>query len=176
MTCGHCGNGVGGDVVHRATIRTGGEPPSLVLWIQCPLCDDGSVMASTGVVYPSAPAGGEVPNLPADVEHSWQEARVAHAVAAYTAAEMMCRKILMHVAVDVAGSDPGKSFVQYVKDLDANGYITAGLRAVVDQIRDRGNIANHELPASTQQDSETTMRITEHLLNGVYGLRGPTQP
>lgn len=142
-----------------------------VMWLQCPLCQDGSVSSAAGVLYPSAPAGGPVPHLPADVESAWREVRTAHAVAAYTAAEMMCRKILMHVAVDVGVSEPGKGFTQYVSDLDAAGYVTTGLRPVVAQIRDRGCIANHELPASTETDSETTIRITEHLLRGVYGLR-----
>ena len=89
---------------------------------------------------------------------------------------MMCRKILMHVAVDKAGSAPGKSFVDYVNELEAEGYITKGLKDVVDQIRKRGNVANHELPASTEQDSLLTMTITEHLLEGLYELPGMVTP
>jgi hypothetical protein len=82
----------------------------------------------------------------------------------------MCRKILMHLAVDVAGSAPGKSFVEYIKDLEAGNYIMAGLKPVVDQIRSRGNKANHELPASIEQESISTMTITQHLLSGIYEL------
>jgi hypothetical protein len=82
----------------------------------------------------------------------------------------MCRKILMHLAVDVAGSEPGKSFVAYIDDLEAGNYIMAGLKPVVDQIRSRGNKANHELPASTEQESLTTLTITHHLLSGIYEL------
>jgi hypothetical protein len=85
---------------------------------------------------------------------------------------MMCRKILMHLAVDVAKSDVGKSFVQYVGDLEATGYIVKGLAPVVDQVRHRGNVANHELPASTEQDSLVTLQITEHLLRAIYELPG----
>lgn len=39
---------------------------------------------------------------------AWDEARRAHAAAAYTAAEIMCRKILMHIAVDKADAEPNK--------------------------------------------------------------------
>ena len=46
----------------------------------------------------------------------------------------------------------------------------AGLKPVVDQIRNRGNKANHELPASSEQESIATMTITQHLLSGVYEL------
>ena len=172
MRCGHCGEGVAGRVLTSAGIRDSAGLRT-VLWLQCPLCQDGSVLASSGVLYPSAPAGGAVPNLPADVDSAWREARTAHAVAAYTAAEIMCRKILMHIAVDVGASAPGKNFVQYVADLDAGGYIPRGLQPIIDQVRQRGNVANHELPASQEDESVMTIRITEHLLRGVYGLQGP---
>ncbi len=131
-----------------------------------------SVRTTGRVVYPSAPAGNTVANLPSEIEHAWREVRTSHAVAAYTAAEMMCRKILMHVAVDVVKAAAGKKFVQYVEDLDSAGYIAPGLKTVIDKVRDRGNIANHDLPASTEEDSRTTMAITEHLLRTIYELPG----
>jgi hypothetical protein len=144
-----------------------------ILWLQCPACSEGSVRLRNGAVYPSAPAGGNVRNLPADVQQAWQEARVAHAVAAYTAAEIMCRKILMHLAVDVAEAAAGETFASYVDALDSKGYITTGMKPTVDTIRQRGNVANHELPASTEHDSLTTLGVTEHLLNSVYAFAGP---
>lgn len=171
MRCGHCGEGVAGIVAGTVPYRFAGSA-GFVKFIQCPLCQDGSVMAGNGVIYPPAPAGSQVRNLPADVDGAWREARTAHAVAAYTAAEIMCRKILMHVAVDVGVSKTGATFVQYVDELNKAGYITTGLKQAVDRIRNRGNVANHELPASSEEDSQTTIQITEHLLRGVYGLRG----
>lgn len=131
---------------------------------------------ATGAVYPTAPAGGAVKSLPPDVDQAWREARTAHAVAAYTASEMMCRKILMHLAVDKAGSEAGKNFVQYVDDLEKAGYITTGLKGTVDQIRQRGNVANHDLPASTEGDSTVTLGLTEYLLKGTYELAAPATP
>jgi hypothetical protein len=110
------------------------------------------------------------------VAKAWREARTAHAVAAYTAAEMMLRKILMHVAVDVAGSKSGEQFLSYVDDLEGAGYITPGLKPVIDKLRRRGNIANHELPASTEDDSLTTLTITEYLLRGIYEMPGLATP
>jgi hypothetical protein len=41
---------------------------------------------------------------------------------------------------------------------------------VFDKIRDRGNTANHELPASTEDEARTTLAITEYLLKGTYEL------
>jgi hypothetical protein len=183
ITCGHCDHDVGAEVVFiegvdTATLTSNGfkVPLNVTLWLRCPRCGQGSVRTPDrpgvfgGVVFPGSLPSSDVFNLPADVATAWAEARRAHSVGAYTAAEIMCRKILMHLAVDVAGSAAGKSFVAYVDDLDAGKYIMAGLKPVVDQIRSRGNKANHELPASTEQESITTMTITHHLLVGIYEL------
>jgi Domain of unknown function (DUF4145) len=185
ITCGHCSHHVGAEIVFIQGVR----PPDLTapgfradqyqrqtLWLRCPACGEGSVRTATGpsggpgVVIPGALPSSTVSNLPSDVAAAWTEARRSHATGAYTAAEIMCRKILMHLAVDMSGSAPGKSFVQYIDDLEAGNYIMAGLKPVVDQIRSRGNKANHELPASTQQESISTMTITQHLLSGIYEL------
>jgi len=133
-------------------------------------------------VFPISPAGRLIEGLPVDIEIAWREARVSHAVGAYTASEIMCRKILMHIAVDVAGSAPGRTFVEYINDLDSAGYIMKGLKGTVDLIRKRGNVANHELPATSEDDSKITLVITEHLLEGIYelaaltGINVPTAP
>lgn len=82
----------------------------------------------------------------------------------------MCRKILMHLAVDLLHAEPGLAFDQYIAALDEAGYLAPGLKPVVDKVRVRGNTASHELPASTEPDSSTTMGITEHLLRTAYEI------
>jgi hypothetical protein len=143
-----------------------------VEWLRCPACLDGILRTSDGAVWPPAPIATPIANLPEDVAHAWKEAQSAHAVAAHTAAEMMCRKILMHLAVDVANGKPGGTFVSFIEDLDKAGYIGTGLKPVIAKVKDRGNTANHELPASTEQESLTTLKITEHLLRSVYEIPG----
>ena len=118
ITCAHCSHAVAAEVMAGGASA---RPPTSVLWLLCPNCGDGSVRTADGGVYPPAPSGGTVTGLPADVERAWREARTAHAVAAYTASEIMCRKILMHVAVDVAGSQPNKKFAEYINDLEGFG-------------------------------------------------------
>ena len=168
ITCGSCGEGVAAVILSDAS---GGR------WaMQCPKCQELSVRLSSGAVFPAAPAGGNVRNLPADVQAAWREARLAHSVGAYTAAEIMCRKILMHVAVDVAGAKEGLAFIKYVDELQSAGYITTGLKPTIDTIRQRGNGANHELAASAEQESLITLRVTEHLLTSVYAFAAPPGP
>lgn len=167
ITCGNCGAGVAAEVIYSIDVYGG-----TIVWLQCPGCLDGSVKTLSGAIYPVAPTGRTVANLPPEVAQAWREARTAHAVAAYTASEIMCRKILMHLAVDVAQSPVGGTFKQYVEALDTAGYISAGLRPAVEKIKDRGNAANHDLPASNEEGSRSTLKITEHLLAGIYEIPG----
>lgn len=170
ITCGSCGLGVAANVVW------GTQLPGQTAWLQCPNCSEGSVKLRAGQVFPIAPAGRIISGLPDEIAAAWREARTSDAVGACTASEIMCRKILMHIAVDVAKSAPGRSFVEYVDDLDKSGYIMKGLKSTVDLIRKRGNVANHELPATTEHDSLVTLVITEHLLEGIYELASVTGP
>jgi Domain of unknown function (DUF4145) len=186
IDCGHCGRKVGAEIVAAEGVAAGTlqnptwkPAQAQTLWLRCPACGEGSVRtaARAGIntkVLPGKLPLEDVPNLPGDVEGAWGEARKAYSVGAYTASEIMCRKILMHLAVDKAGSAPGQTFVQYINDLQAKNYIMAGLQPVVDKVRDRGNKANHELPASTEQEALATLTITDHLLVGIYKL--PAMP
>jgi hypothetical protein len=162
IRCGTCDDTVAAEVLDQT--------PTGTVWLACPNCGEGSVVTRFGQVWPPSMYGSSIANLPTDVAQAWREARAAHAVAAYTGAEMMCRKILMHVAVDQGVSTAGKHFVEYVNDLDGAGYFSPGLKPIVDSVRDRGNTANHEIPASTEPDSVRTLKITEHLLRGIYEL------
>jgi hypothetical protein len=170
ITCGHCGLKVSAIVVARGEQQH--EQAAGVLWLLCPNCRDGSVHSKSGAVWPVAPVVTPIDNLPFDVTTAWKEAQSSHAVAAYTAAEMMCRKILMHLAVDVAEGQAGGTFKSFIEDLDKAGYISTGLKPAIEKVKDRGNIANHDLPASTEADSLVTLRITEHLLRSVYEIPG----
>src|SRR6266536_1251756 len=182
ITCGYCGRDVGAEIVadsagDAVASRDYKPNPNAILWLRCPSCGQGSVRRSNPIgIVPGTSPGRSLKNLPADVDRARAEARSAHSVTAYTAAEIMCRKILMHLAVDKAGAQAGKQFAHYVDELERAGYITTGLKTVVDQIRKRGNIANHELPSSTEQDSLTTLKITEHLLEAIYELPGMGTP
>ena len=185
IDCGNCGRKVSADVVFGWPSPTPGRAVDLravaaetTLWLKCPneACGEGSVKGKEGAVFPVAPVGQSIGGLPPDVERTWREARLAHAVRIYTAAEMLCRKILMHIAVDKAGSAHNKTFLEYVDDLDAQGFVTAGLKPVIDQIRKRGNTAAHDLPASTEEESFLTLTITQYLVEGVYSLPGLVKP
>ena len=176
IVCGGCGLLVaaeavyGSPVVGTGPLDNNSAAMNSTLWLQCPNCGEGSVKLRTGAVYPAAPVGAPLKGLPTEVDGAWREAGTAFSVSAYTACEMMCRKLLMHVAVDKAGSKPGKHFVEYVNDLESAGLIISRLKPLLDRVKDRGNEANHQIPSSSEKDSRWTLTVTRYLLEGVYQL------
>jgi hypothetical protein len=146
------------------------------LWLRCPSCGQGSVrrVNPTGIV-PGASPGRSLQHLPSDVERAWTEARSAHSVTAYTAAEIMCRKILMHLAVQ--GPGPARQTVRPLRGRTGESWLhhdgpQAGGRSNP-QAREHGE---PRIAASTEQDSLTTLKITEHLLEAIYELAGMGTP
>lgn len=165
--CAHCGALTAAEVV----VAKGDpqKPESYRRWIACTDCGGGMYVAPPGDrVFPGALPSTDVPGLKPDVRAAWSEARLAFSATAYTACELMCRKILMNIAVDKAGSKPGEAFQDYLDDLDEHRYITAGMREAVDRLRSRGNLATHALDPASKQDAALTIEVTEHLLESVY--------
>jgi hypothetical protein len=166
-TCGHCGTKVSGAVIaaginrHIGTVET--------RWLQCPSCYEGSVQVSGGEVYPGVPFGPVLEGLPPETESAYSEARRCLSVNADTAAEVMCRKILMHIAVD-KGASEGKSFASYIDYLAKEGYVTPPMEPWVKLIKDHGNMANHELEPPDRRRAEGTLLFTVQLLRAVYEM------
>lgn len=121
------------------------------------------------MVVPAPKLGEVVKSLPGDVGQAYEEARSCTSAGAYTAAVMLCRKILMHVAVEKK-ADKNQSYAHYVNYLEAKGYVPPDGKQWVDRIRDLGNDANHDLPRSTQEDALDALEFTGQLLKFVYEL------
>lgn len=123
-----------------------------------------------GVAY-----GRSVPNVPGDTTTLYEEARKSTAVANHTAAVLLCRKILMHIAVD-HGAKPGQSFVEYVEHLANNGFVPPNGKGWVDQIRKKSNEANHEIVVMESIDSKGLLTFIEMILTFLYDFPSRIQP
>ncbi|MEV0586326.1 DUF4145 domain-containing protein [Nonomuraea sp. NPDC050310] len=121
------------------------------------------------VIVPGSSPGSSLQGLPRSVDDAWGEARSSLGAGCYTASEIMCRKILMYVAVD-KGEPAGKTFAHYLSALETQGYITPPMKTWVDKIRLHGNEANHELPTPDKKRAEMTLGFTEQLLRIVYEM------
>lgn len=167
--CPHCGEHTSAAVI--ATVFEANYPN--VTWTRCAACDRG-VVHNGNEIAPATLEGEDIEGLPADVETAYTEARKTAGAAAYTSCELMCRKILMHVAVD-KGADEGKSFVAYLDYLANSGYVTPPMRPWVDLIRMHGNESTHRLPAASRERALNTLIFTAQLLRLVYEMEFKAQ-
>jgi Domain of unknown function (DUF4145) len=164
-TCGHCGTAVSGAVVACGSDNNGFRG----YWLQCPACGDGSFLSREGNLFPGAKFGPLIEGLPDDVKKAYQEARDCLSVNATTAAELICHKILMHVAVD-KGAAEGQTFASYIDYLEKQGYVTPPMRGWVKLIKDHGNDSTHKLPNPQRKRAEGTLIFTAQLLRTVYEM------
>jgi hypothetical protein len=164
--CGSCGREVSGAVVAQ-------DPQAPVLWLQCTNCCSGSVL-SFGRFVPATEPGEPVQGLPDDVDEAWQEARQSLGAGAFAASQLVCRKVLMHVAVE-KGAKTGLSFAEYIDFLAASGYVTPPMRPWVDFIRQAGNSATHELEPHDKDRALSTLAFTQQLLTLIYAMEHLTK-
>ncbi len=179
--CGYCGDKVGPDKAYFAEY----DKPAigrvqLFIYI-CSSCRQPTYFDSDDRQWPGAAFGARVHGLPPDVQELYDEARRCMSVSAYNTAVMACRKLLMHVAHE-RGAGEKKNFKQYVAWLVENHYVPPGGEGWADQIRGKGNEANHEIDLIDQHTAEQVLSFTEFLLKFVYelparvGLSATNQP
>jgi Domain of unknown function (DUF4145) len=166
--CGHCGVKVTGAVAagYVWTDSLGNNRRNQ--WLLCTNCFRPSAKLEDNI-FPGISFGPILQGLPSDVEESYEEARCCMKVNAYTAAELICRKILMHVAVE-KGAKEGKSFAEYLSHLEAQGYITPPMKGWVDLIRKNGNESTHKLDSPDEKRAKSTVMFTAELLRLTYEM------
>ncbi|TES87991.1 MAG: DUF4145 domain-containing protein [Dehalococcoidia bacterium] len=162
-TCGHCNTKVSGIVV--SVYET---PLGTVKWVLCTDCGYGSVL-NDGSLYPSMLFGPIIEGLPQEVKEAYQEARNCMSVRAYTACELLCRKILMHVSVE-KGAKEKETFASYLTFLSEQGYITPPMTKWVSLIREHGGKATHLIEKPEKKRAESTLMFTAELLRLIYEM------
>lgn len=167
--CAHCGHDVTGIVVARYVEQTiyGLERAT---WLLCPSCGDASIITRSGDQFPAPIPGPDLQGLPPDISAAYDEARRCLGISALTACSMMCRKILMHVAVE-KGARAGEPFEKYVNYLQEQGYIAPTMKPWVDRIRQLGNEGAHDLEAPSREATDSVLAFTGGLLRVVYEMQ-----
>ena len=115
-------------------------------------------------------AGTPVQGLPGGVKGLYLEAAACLMNRSYTASVMVCRALLMHIAVE-KGAEEGKSFAHYVDYLDNQNYFPRDVKKTVNHIRDQGNDANHKIVLRNENDAHATFNFLELLLRNVYEVQ-----
>jgi len=160
--CAHCNVMTSGLVVARYTYG------STVIWVICNNCGHGSVY-DNGDLYPNSKFGPIIEGLPEEVMKAYEEARSCFSINAFTASELICRKILMHVAVD-KGAKENEAFTYYLSQLGEQGYITPPMTKWVALIREHGGKATHLIEAPDRKRAESTLMFTAELLRLIYEM------
>jgi uncharacterized protein DUF4145 len=161
--CGYCG---------REVASSKGFPTndnSVVITV-CPMCNRPTFFDrsyGSQLKVPGDKPGGEVKNLPPEVDALYVEARAAMSANASTVAVLGFRKLLMHVAVQ-KGAKEGDTFQNYVTHLEEQHHLPVGAKEWVDHIRTRGNEANHEIKMMNADDAQELLVFAEMLLKLVY--------
>ena len=164
FVCGYCGHTVGQDRGYFGKTRTG-----QTCWIYpCPNCTMPTFITSYGGQTPSPRLGRDVTGIDnEEVQTLYNEARDCTSVGAYTGAILLCRKILMNIAVQQE-ADEGQNFVYYIDYLDNQGYVPPNGKIWVDEIRKKGNQATHEIPSPKEDDANQILSFVEMLLRFIY--------
>ncbi|MGV9718763.1 DUF4145 domain-containing protein [Rhodococcus pyridinivorans] len=170
LDCAHC---TGTQMIVVANTSLYSETPE-VYWLRCVNCGLGTVV-NVGTQSPSQCPLDVPDGLPNADYEAWDEVRSCLQAGAYTAAVMMCRKLLFHIAV--AHDLPPKneknrapSFAQCLDHLELEGIITKPMRRWVDRIKDVGNEANHELTGYKRDQAMDIAKFTKQLLHMAYEL------
>jgi hypothetical protein len=117
--------------------------------------------------YPSPALGNAVQHVPDALDRLYEEARRCTSQSCYTAAVLLCRKILMNIAVEQGGEE-GLTFMGYVNYLSDKGYVPPNGKHWVDHIRKKGNEATHEISLMTADDARELLTFVEMLLRFIY--------
>jgi hypothetical protein len=172
-TCGYCGRPLASEKGWQATRneqQRGGyvtvQKGSIYICHNC--CRPTFFDYDTGKQTPGIPFGEPVNNISdKPLLDIYEEARLATSAGCYTAAVLCCRKLLMHLAV-AKGAKEGDSFKSYVEHLAAKNHIPADCKPWVEQIKDIGNEANHEVKMMKKEDAENLVLFCEMLLKILF--------
>jgi hypothetical protein len=161
--CGHCSTTVSSD---RGWSALGPGNAAVGFVYTCPECR-GPVFRKGNAQFPIAAFGKPVPLVPKELNDLFEEARSCTSANAFTAAVLICRKMLMNIAVQ-EGAEEGLRFIEYVDYLAARGFVPPNGRHWVDHIRRRGNEATHEISLMSETDAKELVGFVEMLLRFIY--------
>lgn len=165
--CGFCDHRVSSDRGYKVGYNRDASGHQVGGIYICPNCQGPTFFSPGGRKYPGNAAGNEVTHVPEKLADLYEEARRCTSENCHTAAVLLCRKMLMNIAVE-QGAKAGLPFIEYVNFLSENGYTPPNGKHWVDHIRKKGNEATHEIALMTSTDARDLIVFTEMLLRFIY--------
>ena len=174
-TCPYCTNMVSSNKGYRFNyleqICEGAIPVAKAGMIYiCPHCKHPTLI-NGDVQFPGISGVKQVKHLAALVSPLYEEARTCISNGCFTAAVMLCRKIIMNTAVE-NGAKGNLRFIEYVNYLDEEHLFHRKCKPLLDKIKTKGNEANHEIEQVSQADASLIMQLTYQMLLYIYEIPG----
>lgn len=163
FVCGFCGNKVGAD---RGFFHS--EKGFTAYIYICPNCGQPTFFDWGGDQHPGPMLGREIANLPNDIKDVYLEIRESIKNDCPTAVILLGRKLVMHIAVNIAKAKEGESFTDYIDHLQKSNYIPPKAEKWLDYMRKLGNEKNHEIKIGSEEEAKKILTFIEMLLIFIY--------
>jgi Domain of unknown function (DUF4145) len=163
-SCGYCNYEVATDLGYGLRHNQGFQKGGIYI---CPNCLAPTFITPDSQQFPSTAFGKAVDHVPEDLYSLYEEARRCTAQNCYTAAVLLCRKMLMNIAV-AQGAEKNLRFIEYVNYLSDKGFTPPNGKHWVDHIRKKGNEATHEIELMKDSDAKELILFIEMLLKFIY--------
>jgi hypothetical protein len=173
--CGFCGDKISSSSGYKLGDHQDGSGTARGGVYICTNCQGPNFFAPDGQRFPSPPFGQSVSKVPTALDTLYEEARRCTTLSCYTASVLLCRKMLMNIAVE-QGANEGLKFIEYVDYLSNKGFIPPNGKHWVDHIRKKGNEATHEIALMAEQDARELLVFTEMLLKFIYEFPSMVSP
>jgi hypothetical protein len=165
--CGFCNINVSSVKGYKISVFGDGSGAQIGAIYICPNCRGPVFLSPSGKQYPSPGLGNPVQHVPDSLNELYEEARRCTGQGCYTGAVLLCRKMLMNIAVEQEAKE-GLNFVEYVNYLSDKGYVPPNGKHWVDHIRKKGNEATHEIVLMSETDARELLIFIEMLLRFIY--------
>ena len=121
-TCPNCEATTAPHIGYRAQVSSGVYPNISI----CPQCNFPTLLVNREWQIPAAPLGAAVGALPDNVRRFYDEARKCATVEGWDAVALLCRTLILHVAVECGVAKQNAHFEPCVDALNDDGWIPRG--------------------------------------------------
>jgi hypothetical protein len=175
--CFNCQKNVGGRTIGWRLVSESGKHRG---WVAvCNVCNYPVFIDRDGQPAQRGLFGVSAIAAPALTRALYDEARFCHGTGAFSATTLLCRKLIMHIANDLADSDTFNkrtNFVEYIDWLEANNWAPPRSRPWIDHIRERGNAETHEIRIADETEARQLLIFVGALIAFAYELNAQLQP
>lgn len=134
----------------------------------CSECGFPTFFAEDGSSHPGAPPGETVHGIPDDIGLIYEEARRSLGVGAYNGTAMLCRAIVVNIAI-TEGAPDGWPFSKYLEHLAIEGMLPRKAKPWVSRIRRSDALRDGgKLPHIERQQATDLLTFVEFLLRFNY--------